>query len=96
MADKIFAEGMHFDPPADAAPTWVKGKISIRVRDFIPFLEQHKNERGFVTIDIKESKGGNYYCELNQWRKDQRKKEPETGNNAPYPDVDISPDDIPF
>jgi hypothetical protein len=78
MADKIFAEGFHFDLPRENAPSFVKGRISVHVGDAIEFLTKHRNERGFVNIDVKESKGGSIYCELNDWKpghKDAASKE---------------------
>jgi hypothetical protein len=99
MADKIFADGLHYELPAASAPAWLKGKLSVRVADFIDFLKAHQNERGFVNIDIKQSKGGNYYCELNQYRNG---KKPEHADIEKDPDVGNShyegpnPDDIPF
>jgi predicted membrane-bound spermidine synthase len=84
MSDKIFADGFHFDKARENAPTFVLGRISVRVNDAIAFLNEHKNERGFVTIDVKESKGGKVYCELDTYQLTKR------------PVEEINPDDIPF
>jgi hypothetical protein len=88
MSDKIFADGFHFDKPRENAPSFVLGRISVRVNDAITFLNDHKNERGFVTIDVKESKAGNVYCELDTYRP--------TNKPVEYPTDEINPDDIPF
>lgn len=100
MADKIFAEGLHWELPSQGAPDFVKGKLSVRVKDFIEFLKVHVNERGFVNIDIKQSKGGNYYCELNQYRKlAAPQRQDDVDRRSPdieYPKDDIDPDSIPF
>jgi hypothetical protein len=69
--EKQFAEGISFRFPRENAPAWVKGSIFIRVRDAINFLEKHDSESGFITIDVKESKGGKLYCELNSWQPGQ-------------------------
>ena len=77
---KIFADGCSFFPPRDNAPSWIKGQLSFRVKDFIEFLEKHKNEKGFVAVDINLSQNGGYYCSLNDWKPRVKKltKEEET------------------
>jgi hypothetical protein len=99
MAEKIFAEGLHYELPSQGAPDFVKGKLSVRVADFIEFLKAHVNERGFVNIDIKQSRGGNYYCELNEYRKAAQPRADDVDRRSPdtdYPMPEINPDDIPF
>jgi hypothetical protein len=63
--DKIFAEGMFFNKPREGAPDFVKGKIDIKVDEFLLFLNKNKNQKGYVNLDLKESKGGKLYLELN-------------------------------
>lgn len=70
--NKVFAQGIFFEKPSDIvkekAP-WIKGKISIKVPDLIPFLEKHQNNAGYVNIDMKLSeKTGKIYLELNNWK----------------------------
>ena len=65
---KIFADGMSYYPPSMKAPAWAKGTIAINVEKFIAFLQNCPAERGWVRIEIKESKGGNLYRELSQWK----------------------------
>jgi hypothetical protein len=36
------------------------------------FLQQHEKPDGWVNIDLKESKGGKLYAELNTWTKEGR------------------------
>lgn len=66
MADKTFAEGIYFQK-REKAPEWIVGSLSFKVPEAIAFLEKHRNNGGYVNIDIKESKGGKYYCELNTY-----------------------------
>lgn len=71
MADTIFAKGFFFERPSDKSPEFVKGKISIKVEDAISFLTEHKNEKGYVNLDLLMSKDSNKpYLKLNQWKKD--------------------------
>ena len=70
MDNKIFIDGMFFKRPDDTtkekAPS-VKGKISIKMSDFLKFLEQYKNEE-WLNIDLKESKDKTkLYLELNTY-----------------------------
>lgn len=109
----IFAEGFRIDLPdertKEAAP-WVKSKISVRVDDAIEFLKKYRNDRGFVNIDVKLSKGGSLYMELNSWKIKQEEQEqqefiktmqtPTPGFKEParveYPVEDIDENSIPF
>lgn len=67
------AQGMYFDRPSSNAPDFVKGKLSIKVEDAIPFLERCKNENGYVNIDLLLSKENKLYLKLNDWKKEPAK-----------------------
>ena len=58
MSEKIFIDGMRFDLPSEEAPDFVKGKISIKVLDFIEFAEKNKTTGGWINIDLKVGKSG--------------------------------------
>jgi thiol:disulfide interchange protein len=62
---KVFASGFSFKRN-DKAPEFVIGRQSIKVDEAIAFLQQ-RQKNGWVNIDIKQAKGGNYYCELDTW-----------------------------
>ena len=66
MADKIFADGFVFDR-RDNAPDFVIGRVSVKVEEAIKFLQTHKNERGWVNIQVKKSDKG-FYTELDTWK----------------------------
>lgn len=98
--DKIFAKGLYFDKK-EKAPSYVVGALSIKVSEFIQFLNENQNNAGYCNIDLKQAKNGKYYAELNQWQpvKDKVKEEEsnqEALNNIEYPTEDIDPEDIPF
>lgn len=42
--DKIFAKGIYFDKPKEGSPDFVKGKISVKVDDFIAFAKEHEKK----------------------------------------------------
>lgn len=73
MSDKIFAAGMRFEKPREGSPDFVKGKLSFKVDEAIEFLQKHKNEKGWVNVDLLKSKEkGTLYLQLNDWKpKDQ-------------------------
>ena len=63
--EKIFADGFSFKR-RENAPDFVVGRQSIKVDEAIAFLSQHA-KNGWVNLDIKQAKNGNYYCELDTW-----------------------------
>jgi len=83
MADDIvFIDGLKFEKPKEGAPEFIKGKLSIHAERLTAFIATHKNENGYLNIDLCKSKEGNLYLKLNTYKK--------SGNDK------IKPDDIPF
>ena len=82
---KNFADGLRFSLPSEKAPTWVKGQISVNVAKFLPWAEANQDERGWINCDIKESKSGNLYVELNTYRRDK------TGQSRTTQKVELPP-----
>lgn len=64
--NKIFAKGFYFKRPA-TAPAFVVGQISIKASEAIQFIQENQNNAGYVNLDIKNSRDGKYYIELNQY-----------------------------
>jgi hypothetical protein len=84
MAENIFAEGISFKKPREGAPEFIKGSISILADKLIPFIQEHKDENGWVNLDLKKSKEkGTLYLALNNYKK------------APVI-ADLNPEEIPF
>jgi hypothetical protein len=65
--EKIFANGLIFKSPKENTPEFVKGHISVKVDEFTKFLEENDNN-GWVNIDLKKSREGKFYFELNTWK----------------------------
>ncbi len=63
--EKIFAQGFSFKRNENA-PDFVVGRQSIKVDEAIAFLKSNA-KNGWVNLDIKRAKGGNFYCELDTW-----------------------------
>lgn len=86
--EKIFADGFLFKRN-DNAPEFVVGSQSIKVEEAVAFLKANA-KNGWVNLSIKQSKGGNYYCELDTW---EPKK---TGNEQPAAQAANADADLPF
>jgi hypothetical protein len=63
------ASGIYFDRPNENAPSFVKGKISIKVDAAIELLKKHVGEDGYVRLDLKEAKETKkLYLTVNTWK----------------------------
>lgn len=98
MSEKKFIKGLWFNLPHEKAPDFVKGSISISKDNFLEWLDaQETNEKGYIKIDLKVSRNGKAYAELNTYRPGQQEQSPQQ-NTQPEPsnqeEVNIS--DIPF
>jgi hypothetical protein len=86
MEDKqnetVLVDGLFFDRPREGAPDFVKGRISIQADKLTEFVAKHKNEKGYVNIDLLKSKAGKLYCKLNTF--------------VPEAKPEMTKDDIPF
>ena len=66
--DVIFAQGMFLQERDERTPDFILGKFSFKVDEFIAFLQQHRNQAGYVNVDLKASKAGKKYLALNDWK----------------------------
>ena len=71
MTDNVFIEGMMYKPPRENAPDFVKGSISVKLKDFFEFAKKNQND-GWLNIDMKVSKGGKLYFALNTWKPEKK------------------------
>ena len=79
--EKIFPKGMRFNKPRQGSPEFVRGSISFKVDEAIEFLNQYKNDRGYVNIDMLKSKEkGEIYMVLNTWQPEKKDK-PQDNND---------------
>jgi len=72
MADDNLVKGVYLKTPHEKAPDFVKRKVSIKVDDFIQYLQEHKNESGYVNFDLNEAKSGHWYLKLDDWVPEQQ------------------------
>lgn len=66
MADPVFIDGLFFKAPRQGAPDFIKGAISMKRAELITWLQGRNDE--WINIDVKESRGGKLYCQLNDWK----------------------------
>lgn len=68
--DKEFVKGLFYNMPNQSAPEYVVGEISIRVDEFMQWVEKnaHLQSKGYLPITIKRSKSGTYYAEVNMFK----------------------------
>jgi len=77
MSEVKFIDGLFVNPPHEKSPSFVKAGISIRREQFIEWLnKQAPNEKGYIRIQVKESREGKFYAALDDWKPTSR------GDNA--------------
>lgn len=85
------ATGFFFERPREGAPDFVKGRLSIQVEKAIELLNTHKNEKGYVNLQLLNSKEGKLYLTVDTW-----KPTPKASTGIEYPTEEINPADVPF
>ena len=86
MSDNIFAKGIYFKTPPDNCPAYVKRKVSVNVDEFIEFLQEYRNDKGYVNFDQKEATSGHWYLQLDTWQPENSEynQNLSTPNNKPF------------
>ena len=73
--EKIFADGFSFKRN-EKAPDFVVGRLSMKSDDAVAFIQKH-TKGGWVNLNIKTAKSGNYYVELDTYEPQNTQKAPE-------------------
>ena len=85
MSEVEFVDGLIVKAPRENAPEFVKGSLSIKRADLGNWLRGKQDE--WINIDIKVSKGGKWYAEVNNWKPEPQGQQPQA----------VEPnDDMPF
>lgn len=66
QSEKIYVDGLFVDQKETSFGKI--DKISVQAGKFIAFINQHKNEKGYVNIDLLESRKGGKYAVLNTFQ----------------------------
>lgn len=85
--EKVFAKGFIFKRN-DKAPDFVVGSLSLKSNEAIEFIKEQGKE--WVNLDVKKSKEGKFYVELNTYEKGG-----EVTASTPVSGA-VSGDDLPF
>tara|TARA_R110002049_G_scaffold281333_1_gene460831 strand:- start:4051 stop:4335 length:285 start_codon:yes stop_codon:yes gene_type:complete len=91
--EKQFIDGMLVKPPHERAPDFVKCSGGFRRLAMIEYLQNQTGD--YVNFDIKESRNGKWYAELNTYKPETAKR-PDVGQSSPPQDASTFDDDIPF
>jgi hypothetical protein len=94
--DIVFADGFILKRN-DNAPEFVVGRLSVKVEEAVEFLNKNESN-GWVNIELKQSKSGKYYCELDTWKPDggTSPKKPLPKPSPPPVEAQSDEDDLPF
>jgi len=85
MSDKKFIPGLSAKAPHPNAPDFVKASLFIKVKDLGNFLrEQNKAGEEWVNAQVKESRGGKYYVELDDWKPDGNRGNSDDDDDVPF------------
>jgi hypothetical protein len=68
MAEKKFAKGFYGKTKRQGAPAFVLGSLSIKVDDAIQWLQENKNDKGYVNLDINEGRDEKLSIFLNEYK----------------------------
>lgn len=68
--EKVFVDGMIVKRHPNA-PDFVKASVSFKMDEFLAFARQHHKDK-WLNVQIKESRGGKLYAELDTWRPSQQ------------------------
>ena len=98
--EKIFADGFSFKRN-EKAPDFVVGRLSIKADDGVAFIRANE-KNGWVNLNIKTARSGNYYVELDTYEPTQgggAKPQSEKKAADPEPQVEQEAEDdgeLPF
>ncbi len=84
-----FVDGLIAKKPSDNAPDFIKANVSIKRKELIDWLDGRSDD--WVNVQIKESKGGKWYAQVDDWKPAESQRSP-----ASSPKTDDFDDDIPF
>lgn len=98
MSEIVFPDGISFQAPRQGAPDFVKGGVGINVQQAMALLQENVDDRGWVNLDLKESKNGKWYLSKNTWKPQNQSapasgQQADSGANASAGDIN---DEIPF
>jgi len=88
MSDIEFVNGLIAKAPNPKAPDFVKASLSIKRVELIVWL--HDRTEDWINVDVKESKSGKWYCQIQTWKPDKQ------NTNVERKNINNDPEEIPF
>lgn len=76
-----FVNGLYVKKPSEKAPSWVITKLSFNAVEFMSYLTENANEKGYVDISILINRDGKHYAKLDKYERIGSKAESEDGLN---------------
>ena len=70
--DKVFVDGM-IVKRHERAPDFVIANLSLKCKELVAWMQKHHRD-GWCNIQIKQSKGGKYYAELDTFVPSKREE----------------------
>lgn len=95
MSEKKFIDGL-FTSRRDSAPEFVVANLSFKTEKFIEWLKQNTNSRGYCNVDVKRSRDGVLYSELNEWKPQEQFVNTPNGIETKEREEEIDISKIPF
>lgn len=78
--ETVFVNGLIFKKPHEKAPDFVKGHLSIKADELTTFIAEHKDAKGWLNIDMKKSREGKIYFQLNTFTPAEKPADDNDGN----------------
>ena len=82
--ETVLADGFFFDKPREGSPDFVKGRLSIQAEKAIALINTHKNEKGYVNLDLLKSKEGKLYMTVNTWKPEVKTETIDPATDVPF------------
>ena len=82
MEGKVFADGFSFKRNENA-PQFVVGRLSLKVDEAIEFIKAHA-KKGWINLDVKKARTGNYYIELDNFVPEDRNNSTDAKSGGKY------------
>ena len=83
MSETIYPKGMFYNDPKEGAPEFVKGRISVKSKEFVEFLKEHTNEAGYVNLQVLAGDKGTY-LKLDTWKPEKEKETAPQEEDLPF------------
>lgn len=92
--EKVFADGFSFKR-SEKAPDFVIGRMSMKVDEAIAFIKTHQ-KNGWINLNVKQARSGNYYIELDTFEPTGKKQESAPAPVSKPKATPVEEEDLPF